>query len=73
MPLHRVEAAAAAAAAAAGPRLDADAVVFQRLYHLFGEGELEGLVAQVPGAAVVAAFYDRDNWCCVFERAGGGV
>lgn len=60
----------AAGAAAAAPRLDSakGAVVFQRYYHLFERGELEGLVAQVPGAALVESFYDRDNWCAVFQR-----
>ncbi|PRW57369.1 alkylated DNA repair alkB-like protein 8 [Chlorella sorokiniana] len=63
-------AAGAAAPAAATPRLDSSkgAVVFQRYYHLFERGELEGLVAQLPGAALVDSFYDKDNWCAVFER-----
>ena len=43
-------------------------MVFQRYYHLFEAGELDGLVGQLPGAAVVDSFYDKDNWCCVFER-----
>ena len=54
------------------PRLDpgTGAVVFRRYYHLFEGGELEGLVAALPGAAVVDSFYDKDNWCVVFERRG---
>lgn len=64
-------AAAPAAAAGAAPRLDSSkgAVVFQRYYHLFAAGELEGLVAGLgPGARLLDSFYDRDNWCAVFER-----
>ena len=63
-------AAGAPSAAAPAPRLDGakGAVVFQRYYHLFGRGELEGLVAALPGAALVDSFYDKDNWCAVFER-----
>jgi alkylated DNA repair protein alkB family protein 8 len=61
---------AAGGAAAAEPRVDGrkGAVVFQRYYHLFEEGELDALVAQLPGATLVESFYDKDNWCCVFER-----
>jgi alkylated DNA repair protein alkB family protein 8 len=52
------------------PQIDSrkGAVVFQRYYHLFEAGELDGLVGQLAGAAVVDSFYDKDNWCCVFER-----
>jgi alkylated DNA repair protein alkB family protein 8 len=60
----------AAAAAAGSIRVDQSkgAVVLQRYYHLFDQGELEGLVADVPGVAVVDVFYDRSNWCVVFEK-----
>jgi alkylated DNA repair protein alkB family protein 8 len=63
--------AGGAAAAPGAARLDAakGAVVFQRYYHLFERGELEALVARVPGATLVDSFYDRSNWCAVFERA----
>ena len=44
------------------------AVVLQRYYHLFEEGELEGLVEQVPGLSVVQVFYDRSNWCVEFRK-----
>ena len=75
LPLHRADAAAAARKA---PAVDAmkSALVFQRYYHLFGPGELEGLVAQVEGCTVAEAFYDKDNWCVVMERGrsrGGGA
>lgn len=45
-----------------------NAVVFQRYYHLFTEAELRGLVQQVPGAKVIDCFYDKSNWCIVYER-----
>jgi hypothetical protein len=44
------------------------AVVFQRYYHLFTKEELEGLVLDLPGARLVDCFYDKSNWCIVFER-----
>jgi hypothetical protein len=73
-------AAAAAGGGAAGreeaeacgpPRVDTakGAVVFQRYYHLFEREELEGLVGSVGGARLVgSAFYDRSNWCAIFEK-----
>jgi alkylated DNA repair protein alkB family protein 8 len=47
-------------------------VVFQRYYHLFEAGELEQLVAEVPGCACVDAFYDKSNWCVVIEHRPHG-
>jgi alkylated DNA repair protein alkB family protein 8 len=44
------------------------AVVYQRYYHLFEEGELPRLVGQVEGVVLRDAFYDASNWCVVFER-----
>jgi alkylated DNA repair protein alkB family protein 8 len=51
-------------------RLDAakGAVVLQRYYHLFEEGELDGLVRAVPTLRVLDSFYDRSNWCVVFSK-----
>lgn len=43
-------------------------VVFKRYYHLFEEGELDGLMARVPGVTLTASFYDKSNWCCIFRR-----
>ena len=47
-----------------GPTIDSGkgAVVYQRYYHLFERGELDALVAGLPGAAVADSFYDKDNW-----------
>jgi alkylated DNA repair protein alkB family protein 8 len=44
------------------------AVVFQRFYHLFEQGELEGLIAEVPGLRGEQVFYDRSNWCVEFAK-----
>ena len=62
--------ACACTPAVGGPRIDdlKGAVVFQRYYHLFERGELDALVRRLPGARIVDSFYDKDNWCCVFER-----
>jgi alkylated DNA repair protein alkB family protein 8 len=62
---------AAAGTPGGGMRLDAakGAVVLQRYYHLFEQGELEGLVREVPGLQVLDSFYDRSNWCVVFGRS----
>ena len=72
LPLHRVEAAAAlkGAASATGGVLDHSkgTVVFKRYYHLFEEGELEGLVQRVPGVRLEESFWDKGNWCCIFCR-----
>ncbi|RKO84204.1 S-adenosyl-L-methionine-dependent methyltransferase [Blyttiomyces helicus] len=43
-------------------------VVYQRYYHMFVKGELDALVGQVPGAAIVQTGYDRDNWYVVAEK-----
>jgi hypothetical protein len=40
-----------------------------RYYHVFREGELEGLCGLVlPPVDVVQSYYDEGNWCVVFER-----
>jgi alkylated DNA repair protein alkB family protein 8 len=67
LPLHRAE---ASRAAGLGPTLDGakNSLVFSRYYHLFEQAELEGLVEGVEGLALVASFYDKDNWCVVVER-----
>jgi alkylated DNA repair protein alkB family protein 8 len=43
-------------------------VVFQRYYHLFKRGELEALVARVPGCSLVSSVFDKSNWCVVLRR-----
>lgn len=44
------------------------AVVLQRYYHLFEQYELDGLVQEIPGLKVVDSFYDRSNWCVIFQK-----
>ena len=43
-------------------------VVYKRYYHLFCEGELDGIVGEIEGGEVVETFWDRDNWCCVARK-----
>lgn len=84
LPFHRAEAAAAAAQARDGdadqcalqdgaafrPVLDKakGTVVFKRFYHLFEREELRDLVLQVPCVSIIDVFYDKSNWCVIFER-----
>lgn len=44
------------------------AVVYKRYYHLFVFKELEGLLEEIGGLKIVHSFYDRDNWCVIFEK-----
>uniref|UniRef100_K3W7F8 Methyltransferase type 11 domain-containing protein n=1 Tax=Globisporangium ultimum (strain ATCC 200006 / CBS 805.95 / DAOM BR144) TaxID=431595 RepID=K3W7F8_GLOUD len=55
---------------AAHAKQDADKkwVVYQRYCHVYTEGELEELVACVPGLKVVETQYSRSNWCVTVER-----
>lgn len=43
-------------------------MVFKRYYHLFDEGELDLLILQVPGVRITDSFYDKSNWCVVYQR-----
>lgn len=54
----------------AGGEVDAakGTVMFKRFYHLFDAGELEGLVGGIGGARLVDSFYDKSNWCVIFEK-----
>jgi tRNA (uracil-5-)-methyltransferase TRM9 len=57
--------------AAAHVRFDAykDAFVFQRYCHVYREGELRGLVAQLgPCVEVVDEYWDTGNWALVLRR-----
>lgn len=46
-------------------------VVYNRYYHLFVKGELEGVIAEAAngGIKIVESGYDRDNWYCHFEKS----
>ena len=43
-------------------------VVFKRYYHLYDKGELEGLVQRVPGMKLESSFFDKSNWCAIFQK-----
>ncbi|XP_064637725.1 uncharacterized protein LOC135493960 [Lineus longissimus] len=43
---------------------------YHRYYHVFKDGELNGLITKyVPGLNVVDTYYDHANWCVVAEKA----
>ncbi|CAN9511570.1 unnamed protein product [Ophioblennius macclurei] len=44
------------------------APVFHRFYHVFQQGELEQLCAQVAGVKVQSSYHDQGNWCVVLEK-----
>jgi hypothetical protein len=43
----------------------------QRYYHLYQQGELEGLIEQASGLRIVESGYDCDNWFVICERLAG--
>ncbi|KAM6933137.1 tRNA (carboxymethyluridine(34)-5-O)-methyltransferase alkbh8 [Xenentodon cancila] len=44
------------------------APIFHRYYHVFQQGELEQLCAQVAGVKVQTSYHDQGNWCVVLEK-----
>ena len=44
------------------------AVVFQRYCHVYKEGELRDLFAQLPWLRVEEEYYDTGNWCITAEK-----
>ncbi|KAF7662152.1 hypothetical protein LDENG_00243880 [Lucifuga dentata] len=42
--------------------------VFHRYYHVFQQGELEQLCAQVAGVRVQSSYHDQGNWCVILEK-----
>ena len=48
-------------------------VVFKRYYHLFDEHELDSLVLQVPGVCILDSFYDKSNWCVVYQKVSDSL
>ncbi|RVE64671.1 hypothetical protein OJAV_G00128000 [Oryzias javanicus] len=42
--------------------------VFHRYYHVFQQGELEQLCAQVSGVKVKSSYHDQGNWCVVLQK-----
>ncbi|KAJ4701252.1 alkylated DNA repair protein alkB-like 8-like [Melia azedarach] len=72
LPYHRAEVSGASACALANGLAKKDdkkgAVVYNRYYHVFSEGELERLVSDIDNAVVVDRFYDKSNWCIILEK-----
>jgi alkylated DNA repair protein alkB homolog 8 len=53
--------------AAKAPSTEAEEVYF-RYYHMFEEGELELLCAQVADACIEKSYYDQGNWCVILRK-----
>lgn len=72
LPYHRAEVSGASASALASGLAKKDdrkgAVVYNRYYHVFSEGELERLASEVDNAMIVDKFYDKSNWCIVLQK-----
>ncbi|XP_052189263.1 tRNA (carboxymethyluridine(34)-5-O)-methyltransferase isoform X2 [Diospyros lotus] len=72
LPYHRAEVSGASACALANGLAKKDdkkgAVVYNRYYHVFSEGELERLASDISNAVIVDRFYDKSNWCIVLEK-----
>lgn len=43
-------------------------IVYERYCHVYRNGELEDIVAQVPGFKIVSVEYTRSNWCLCLKR-----
>ncbi|CAD5314598.1 unnamed protein product [Arabidopsis thaliana] len=72
LPYHRAEVSGASASALASGLAKKDdrkgAVVYNRYYHVFSEGELERLASGVGNAMIVDRFFDKSNWCIVLQK-----
>ncbi|CAK7347077.1 unnamed protein product [Dovyalis caffra] len=72
LPYHRAEVSGASACALANGLAKKDdkkgAVVYNRYYHVFSEGELERLVSGMKNAVVVDRFFDKSNWCIILQK-----
>nr|XP_043636342.1 tRNA (carboxymethyluridine(34)-5-O)-methyltransferase [Erigeron canadensis] len=72
LPYHRAEVSGASAAAVENGFARKDnqkgAIVYDRYYHVFGEGELERLVSGMKNAVIVDQFFDKSNWCVILEK-----
>ncbi|KAL2900576.1 hypothetical protein RDABS01_025658 [Bienertia sinuspersici] len=72
LPYHRAEVSGASASAVANGLARKDdkkgAVVYNRYYHVFSEGELESLVSKISNAVIVDRFFDKSNWCIILEK-----
>lgn len=72
LPFHRAEIGDATASALENGLAKKDnkkgAMVYNRYYHVFTQGELERLVSGMDNATIVEQFYDKSNWCIVLEK-----
>lgn len=72
LPYHRAEVNGASVGAVENGLARKDdqkgAIVYDRYYHVFGEGELERLVSGMKNAVIVDQFYDKSNWCVILEK-----
>ncbi|KAL1309992.1 hypothetical protein AAHE18_17G217400 [Arachis hypogaea] len=72
LPYHRAEISGASAQALASGLATRDdkkgAVVYNRYYHVFSEGELESLTTGINNVRVVDKFFDKSNWCIILEK-----
>uniref|UniRef100_A0A7C9AVZ5 Methyltransferase type 11 domain-containing protein n=1 Tax=Opuntia streptacantha TaxID=393608 RepID=A0A7C9AVZ5_OPUST len=72
LPYHRAEVSGASACAVANGLAKKDdkkgAVVYNRYYHVFSEGELESLVSGMRNTVIVDRFFDKSNWCIILEK-----
>ncbi|CAN0909180.1 tRNA (carboxymethyluridine(34)-5-O)-methyltransferase [Linum grandiflorum] len=72
LPYHRAEVSGASASAVASGLARKDdkkgAVVYNRYYHVFSEGELERLTSGIKNAVIVDQFFDKSNWCIVLQK-----
>lgn len=71
LPYHRAEIGGASTSLASGLAKKDDkksALVYNRYYHVFSEGELERLVTGMDNAVIVEQFFDKSNWCIVLEK-----
>lgn len=75
LPYHRAEVSGASASAVANGLAKKDdkkgAVVYNRYYHVFSEGELERLVCDMRNVVIVDRFFDKSNWCIVLQKTVG--
>ncbi|XP_043694395.1 tRNA (carboxymethyluridine(34)-5-O)-methyltransferase-like [Telopea speciosissima] len=72
LPYHRAEVSGASACALANGLAKKDdkkgAVVYNRYYHVFIEGELERLVSGIDNTVIIDRFYDKSNWCIILKK-----
>ncbi|GAB4845237.1 tRNA methyltransferase, has a role in tRNA modification [Ancistrocladus abbreviatus] len=72
LPYHRAEVSGASAHALANGLAKKDdkkgAVVYNRYYHVFSEGELQRLVSNLGNTIIVDHFFDKSNWCIVLKK-----